>query len=879
MNSWNASEQRENADFVADSRWPMRLLPILLVSTYAIIVARRAWVGDDAFITLRTVDNFVNGYGLTWNPAERVQAYTHPLWMFLLSAAYYWTREPVVTTIVVSILVSLTGLLLFVTKGSRSILGAVFGVLILVLSRAFVDYSTSGLENPLSHLLVVVFYALYFGMKPSVRKVFLLSVVASLGAVNRLDLTLLFLPPLVYATLQVRTLQSFAAAVLGQTPLVLWLGFATFYYGFPLPNTAYAKLNTGIPTPDLLEQGLYYFLNSLEYDPITLLTIAATGAIALSLRKMSWIAALGGIALYLAYVARIGGDFMSGRMLTTSLLVAVILLAQLDYEKMPYHLMAFLFGMVLLVGLSTPFPTPANDNRALMNAKELEYMLGDDQGIANERLIYTPGTSLLNLRRGIDLPNHDWARAGREDRSSGRTFAEHKAVGMIGFFAGPGVHILDRLALADPLLARLPAPRQVSWRVGHFDRKVPEGYRESLRSSRNALVDEDLALLYDQILLVTRGSLWDKERLATIVKMNLGRFRGLVDVDAYRYPDLIAVDLAEVSWPTFSGISLEDPRNVQFLDSGLEIRLPELSHAPYLEISLDGRSAGYRILYRNDGVTIADQFVPASYSPLATLDVHDLDVPAEAQDLGYDALRILPESGMDFSLGNARPWGQEEWRLSLGEDEALVLRDIRPYLFGTNLLYVELLWQDSPVISEPGRPFYYTAFVQLLDAQGERRAGSDVLLMRNGEGIRASEIAPVQWVSGYTLELPQGLDPGSYNLLIGLYHFQESELALADSVILEKAVSIEAREPSELRPTDTWEWNVDRAGGDFETLILLEEDPAECAVACQENSNCQAWTYVHPGFGDDRPACYLKDSPGTPLVGQECCVSGRVSYR
>ena len=49
---------------------------------------------------MRTVDNFVNGYGLTWNVAERVQAYTHPLWMFLLFPIYFVLREPFYTFLI-----------------------------------------------------------------------------------------------------------------------------------------------------------------------------------------------------------------------------------------------------------------------------------------------------------------------------------------------------------------------------------------------------------------------------------------------------------------------------------------------------------------------------------------------------------------------------------------------------------------------------------------------------------------------------------------------------------------------------------------------------------------------------------------------------------
>ena len=63
----------------------------LLLFTYVFLA--NAWMGDDAYITFRSVWNFVHGYGLTFNPDERVQAYTHPLWMLVVSAAHFVTRE------------------------------------------------------------------------------------------------------------------------------------------------------------------------------------------------------------------------------------------------------------------------------------------------------------------------------------------------------------------------------------------------------------------------------------------------------------------------------------------------------------------------------------------------------------------------------------------------------------------------------------------------------------------------------------------------------------------------------------------------------------------------------------------------------------------
>lgn len=71
-----------------------------------------SWVGDDAYITFRGIDNFVNGYGLRWNPAERVQAYTNPLWLFLLTPFYAATREIFYTSLAVSLALCLTVLLI-----------------------------------------------------------------------------------------------------------------------------------------------------------------------------------------------------------------------------------------------------------------------------------------------------------------------------------------------------------------------------------------------------------------------------------------------------------------------------------------------------------------------------------------------------------------------------------------------------------------------------------------------------------------------------------------------------------------------------------------------------------------------------------------------
>jgi len=82
--------------------------------------------------------------------------------MFIISAFYFVTREIYFTSITISILISVGAVLLLFYKLSNSVTNTIFISLILVFSKAFIDYSTSGLENPLTHLLIVVFFIFYF---------------------------------------------------------------------------------------------------------------------------------------------------------------------------------------------------------------------------------------------------------------------------------------------------------------------------------------------------------------------------------------------------------------------------------------------------------------------------------------------------------------------------------------------------------------------------------------------------------------------------------------------------------------------------------------------------------------------------------------------
>ena len=453
--------------------------------------------------------------------------------MFLLSGVYFVTREIFFSSLALSIVLSLVAVTLVAFRLSRSIWLAIAGVAVFTLSKAFIDYATSGLENPLAHVLLVFFLIIYLKDDFTPTSSFVLALLAALGMVNRLDMLLLYAPALVYTLIRARSLKAFGAMALGALPIVLWELFSLFYYGVPFPNTAYAKLTSAlISRQDLMREGLNYLINSARADTITLF---ATGlGILLPLITKSWrkLPVAIGVGLYLLYVVYVGGDFMSGRFLTVPLFAAVALVVSNRRLAKSNVLQAVLLAIVVLVGISAPYsPVVASGERGAQTGTEAGWVHG--RSIVDERANYYRNTGLLRaLQQPHPLPDHDWALEGRAAREAGPAVIEMGSVGFFGYFAGPEVYVVDMLGLGNPLLARLPLA-DPDWSIGHFGRLMPAGYHQTLETGDNAIENPHLALYYGKLERIIRGDLFDVERLREIWKFNTGAYDDALD--AYTY--------------------------------------------------------------------------------------------------------------------------------------------------------------------------------------------------------------------------------------------------------------------------------------------------------------------------------------------------------
>ncbi len=504
-----------------------------------VLIVLHAFLTDDTFITLRTVDNFIHGRGLTWNPGERVQAYTHPLWMLLLSGACFLTREFYYTTYAVSLLVSGAFLGLFVRLHGKDFRSLVLALLALTASKSFVDYGTSGLENPLLHLLLCIAYWVLWDRPGDRNQLFLLSALTAAGVLTRPDALLLFLPALGSAAWRAGrdlvSVRSVGALVAGFSPLSCWQVFSLVYYGSVLPNTFYAKLNTGVTLQEYVAQGFRYFLSTSATDPLIFFLIPLALVLSLMPARRHLLPASVACVLWLLYILRIGGDFMVGRQFTPAIVLAAMILARCTGLSRPWlaSLATLIIGWGLFAPLS-PWRYVREYDGTLVRERLGLFQLRP--GIGDTRGANYPVNGLLRPNRVHGPNDHRWALRGMEMRleaeadSRPRRVIVAAAIGMLPFYAGPKFHFVDQLALADPLLARFPWIDPSKSRIGHYCRFIPEGYVETLETGENRLTDPDLAAYYDQLaLVVSSDRIWDWERLKTIWNLNTGRLDSRLD--------------------------------------------------------------------------------------------------------------------------------------------------------------------------------------------------------------------------------------------------------------------------------------------------------------------------------------------------------------
>lgn len=272
---------------------------------------------DDEMISMRYARNLVHGYGLVFNPGgARVEGFTCPLWVLYMALMHLIPISPPK----ISLLVQLSGLALLavnlvviarlgelVSNGSRRV-----GFAAAFLSGFYVAINNWGLQGsevaPLTLLItaIALMAILCVQKKSSPIPLYLLMGIASLV---RMDAVVPAAAVLGMLAL-VDEPRRFQHVIVGGLIITLFvgaqIGFNSYYYGYPFPNTYYLKL-TGFPLIPRVTRGAivtYRFL--MEMNPVLPVL-----AVVLLVVRRDWRLTLLGLmlAIVIAYNVWIGGDF------------------------------------------------------------------------------------------------------------------------------------------------------------------------------------------------------------------------------------------------------------------------------------------------------------------------------------------------------------------------------------------------------------------------------------------------------------------------------------------------------------------------------------------------------------------------------------------
>ncbi len=216
---------------------------------------------DDSYISFRYSENFIEGHGLTWNVGDDpVEGYSNFLWV-LVSDIILKLGLPIEGGIkFVGVILQLANLVLLYKIAEHLTsdkFWSSFIVLLTAITPAFGFWAIGGLENPL--FMFFFFGGILFFLKEIEQNSFPYSSIAfTLSAMTRHEGAVLFVLTLVYRISWCFKLEEnklriskegmkswiLSATIFGimYTPYFVW---RWQYYGFPFPNTYYAKISPG----------------------------------------------------------------------------------------------------------------------------------------------------------------------------------------------------------------------------------------------------------------------------------------------------------------------------------------------------------------------------------------------------------------------------------------------------------------------------------------------------------------------------------------------------------------------------------------------------------------------------------------------------------
>jgi arabinofuranosyltransferase len=306
------------------------------------------WMDDDAFISFRYARNLVRGYGLVFNPGERVEGYSNFLWTLFLALFHRCGLDLPGTAQILGCLFSYLTVLLLLKYGAEVLPPAAkpgrstalpLGILAPVLtcfSEPWAAWAVGGLENTFGAFLATFAFLLHFRALRSAESASRLAIASgtlcALAALTHPSFALFGAVLGSHLLLRVatgrtpwRVLLAFAAPIL--VIVVPYGAWKLAYYGSLLPNTFRAKVGFRFA---VLLRGLGYYREMVAAYPIPALILVGLPVLLVTRRirsEVPWVL-MAAVYAYGAYGLVIGGEVFPAFRLVVVVLPLVFLLVQ-----------------------------------------------------------------------------------------------------------------------------------------------------------------------------------------------------------------------------------------------------------------------------------------------------------------------------------------------------------------------------------------------------------------------------------------------------------------------------------------------------------------------------------------------------------------------
>ncbi len=527
---------------------PVAALAIFAYGLYRAIDLK--WICDDAFITMRYVKNFVEGNGLVYNIGERVEGYTHFLWLMLLAASKAIGFDPVDASMwlgiaaYAGILVLLLAISLREHKKDPKRIWLPIAAALFALNYDTAEWASGGLETSFYTLLILgAFYLWFYSRFSEQRRLLVTGLMLALVSLTRPDgvlftaIAAVLLGVLGYRRKQQLSAISRSIATLMWPSLAIgvpYLIWKYFYYGDPLPLTYYAKSADA----NYFGQGLFYIW--LYFRVYFISGIAVVAGLYIVLRKNpqedavrrssdpgspSLAATVIIVGYLLLFVARVGGDFMFARFIIP-VVPFVYFIVEGALNHLPAKMLNYRIGIALLLVASTIVENKLREGvlfhlndkgKPVENWNLPEGMSGSTRGIAEERWVYYSDHFLIGgVHRGsMDVCSEIGKTLEPYFRGLPVTVAIPGAENMIAYYANFAV-VLNEFGLTDSTIAHSALLKRA--RIGH-EKLATEAY--FVKRHVNVEMQNPIGTLPDQLPVnscafeMPQLGIWQTARLVT----------------------------------------------------------------------------------------------------------------------------------------------------------------------------------------------------------------------------------------------------------------------------------------------------------------------------------------------------------------------------